>query len=107
MEQHRRRRHAVDVCVFSFDYLFTNEAGERVDEVSDERNLIKVFVAAESKSGCVFARVVPQKGVDPDGYALDLLVEDIRWLGYVRILLKSDNEPAILNLLITTLIEMR
>ena len=39
------------------------------------------------------------KGSDEDGYAVSRLVEDIAWLGHTRIILKSDNEPAILKVL--------
>ena len=37
--------------------------------------------------------------MDADGYAVVRLVEDIKWLGYTRILLKADNERAIVKLL--------
>ena len=51
------------------------------------------------KSKAIFAHAVPQKGVDADGYAVVRLVEDIRWLGYIKILLKADDEHAIVKLL--------
>ena len=50
-------------------------------------------------SKCTFAHVVPQKGVDPDHYAVERLAKDIQWLGHTKIILKTDNEHAILKLL--------
>ena len=35
------------------------------------------------------------------------LVEDVRWLGYAKLILKSDNEPAIVKLLSEALRELR
>ena len=49
----------------------------------------------------------PQKGVDEDQFAVDCLVGDIVWIGYSNVLLKSDNEPAILKLLQASLKELR
>ena len=56
---------------------------------------------------CVFGHVVPSKGVDRDRYSVDCLVQDVLWTGYARVLLKSDNEVAILKLLIESLRELR
>ncbi len=39
-----------------------------------------------------------EKGVEDDRYSVDKLVEDVEWLGYNKIILKSDNGPAILAL---------
>ena len=47
----------------------------------------------------MFAHVVPRKGVDPKRYSVDMIVEDILWLGYSEMVLKTDNEPAIVKLL--------
>ena len=59
----------------------------------------KVLVAYCQFTKCVFAHAVPQKGVDPEYYAVERLVRDIQWLGHTRVILKSDNEKAILKLL--------
>ena len=48
-----------------------------------------------------------QKGVDPEHYAVDALMEDIKWLGYTALSLRSDNEAAILKLLKHALTESR
>ena len=40
-----------------------------------------MLVAKDSKYKSVFAHVVPAKGVDEKRYAVDMLVEDVLWLG--------------------------
>ena len=41
--------------------------------------------------------------MDDKPFAVEIIVEDILWLGYAKVILKSDNEPAIMNLLKETL----
>ena len=50
---------------------------------------------------------MPQKGVDPAHYSVDALIQDVAWLGYTRLSLRSHNEPAILLLLKHALTEAR
>ena len=54
------------------------------------------MVAKCVKTQCLFAHAVPQKSVDPDGYVVNQLKEDILWLGHSQVL-RSDNEPALLR----------
>ena len=61
--------------------------------------MVKVLVVRDSNTKSVFAHVVPRKGVSEDAYAVDMLVADVMWLGYSRVILKSDNEPSIKTLL--------
>ena len=51
--------------------------------------------------------MVPQKGVDADGYSVARLVEDIKWLGYTKLLLRSDHEAAIVSLLAAALRKLK
>ena len=44
--------------------------------------------------------MVLQKGIDAEDYAVVRLVDDIKWLGYTKVLFKADNERSILRLLI-------
>ena len=82
--------------------------GKKCENSQDlEKVVATVLVAHDSMSGCDFAHIVPQKGVDNDQYSVGVLVEDIKWLGFTRIILKSDNEPAIVKLLSDTLRELR
>ena len=68
---------------------------------------LTILVAKESKGKAAFGHVVLQKGVDPDHFAVDILMKDISWLGYIAISLRSDNEPAILKLLRHAVTEAR
>ena len=67
----------------------------------------KILVVRDSKSKAVFACVVPTKGIDEKGFSVDALVSDVKWLGYNKVTLKSDNEPAIVKLLQEALRELR
>ena len=90
-EQHRRRSGARTVCVFSFDYLFLDAAGNEVkrtqsteEDAEDEDAVdadVKILVAKDSLGKAVFAHVVPQKGIDSKNYAVGLLINDLKWLG--------------------------
>jgi len=109
-EQHRKRTEAKAICVFSFDYLFLDEAGnvvQREDVASGAAVALTILVAHDSKGKACFAHVVPQKGVDLEHYAVDVLMKDVAWLGWTHISLRSDNEPAILKLLTHALTEAR
>ena len=77
------------------------------EEFEADEGAIKVLVVKESRKKCMFSHVVPRKGIDEKRYAVDVLVDDVKWLGYTKIMLKSDNEKAILKLLTETLRELR
>ena len=93
----------------SFDYAFVGDRGEIISRVEAdvEDGAIKILVIRDNKSKAVFAHVVPRKGVDEDGFAVKCVVDDAKWLGYTKIVLKTDNEPAILKLLQETLRDLR
>ncbi len=109
-EQHRTRTGERRVCVFSFDYLFLDKAGKVLTrtEVTEGKDVdLKILVAKDSRGKATFMHVVPQKGVDQDHYAVDALVADVKWLGFQRVSLRSDNERAIVKLLQHALTEAR
>ncbi len=56
---------------------------------------------------CVFGHVVPCKGSDEDKYVVDLICSDLAWLGHTRVLLKTDNERALLSLVAKALMAIR
>ena len=87
-------------AIISFDYMFlkrTGEYGEIEGDIADGG--IKILVVNDSKSRSVFSYVVPQKGIDPKRFAVDMIVESVLWLGYSKIVLKTDNERPIAKLL--------
>ena len=65
--------------------------------------MLKVLVVKCFKSKALFAHAVLPKCVDEAGYVVDCIVQDILWLGYSKVFLTCDNEPAILKLLAETL----
>ena len=69
--------------------------------------IVKCIILKDLKSKCIFAWVVPQKGRDAAGFVVDTLASAIKWLGYNNVLLKSDNEPAVLAVLRDTLRAIR
>ena len=96
--------------VVSFDYAFVGDNGEIATQEEFEsagEGAVKILVIRDSRSKAVFAHVVPVKGVDEKGFAVDALVADVKWLGYSKVTLKSDNEPAVVKLLAEALRELR
>ena len=91
------------IPVIAFDYLFiTRGKILKKDELSeiDKANIkLKILVVKDTKSKAVFAHAVRQKGVDDDGYAVARVTEDVQWLGYTKLILKTDGERAIVRLL--------
>ena len=73
----------------------------------EETSEVRILAAKCHSTKCVFAHVIPQKGIDPKLYVVDRLRRDILWLGHNKIVLKSDNERAIVSLLTTTLKALR
>ena len=54
---------------------------------------MKVLVVKDDKGKSAFGHVMPKKGFDEKGFSVDCLVKDIKWLGYFKVVFKSDNEP--------------
>ena len=100
-EQHQKRQEEKRITTFSMDYLFLTKSRivDKESLLEGEEVEMKVIVAKDSQTKTVFAHTVPHQGSDNDGYAAARVAEDIGWLGHRRIILKSDNEPAILKLL--------
>ena len=103
------------VATVGFDYMFvtaTNvysrvEWSEAAEDKVDERKVLKVLVVRDFKSKALFAHAVRCKGSDVDGFAVQCVIDDLKWLGYSKVILKSDNEPAIVKLLSESLKALR
>ena len=100
--QHRRSDEEDKVPVFGFDYLLGTHSIE-----GEQREEVKIVAAKCHDTKCVFSHVIPQKGIDPKLYVVDRLKRDVLWLGHNKIMLKSDNEKAIVALLTTNLKALR
>ena len=80
-EQHRKRREARRVCIFAFDYLFLDEAGNLLEREALSNGAsadLTILVAKDLKGKAVFGHVVPQKGIDKDHFAVDALIKDLK-----------------------------
>ena len=71
----------------SFDYALLSD-GEEVEtqeayEAAGE-SAVKLLIVRDDKSKAIFGHVVPKKGIDEKNFAVDSLVEDVKWLGYAQ-----------------------
>ena len=99
------------IATISFDYLFITRGNAYTrDEWELEKNgesFLKVLVVVDSKSKATFAHGVPAKGLDDKGFIVRCIADDVAWLGYTRVTLKCDNEPAIVAVLKESLKTLR
>ena len=81
----------------SFDYAFLSDGDEIITQEAFEaagEGAAKLLIVRDDKSKALFAHVIPAKGIDQKGFSVDQLVDDVKWLGYSKLILKSDNEDA-------------
>ena len=103
------------IATVGFDYMFISgssvytraEWSEANDGNVDAADVLKVLVVRDFKSKALFAHAVRCKGADVEGFAVQCIVDDCKWLGYSRIILKSDNERPIVRLLTEALKALR
>ncbi len=110
---HAGRAHAIPRVGIDF-WFITTRGIKRRDEleypVNDEGNallmedrktgkLIKCLIIRCHDTKCVFAHVIPHKGSDEDSYVVDLVCTDVAWLGHAKLILKGDNEKALVSLI--------
>ena len=75
------------------------DAGEEaITQARASGEVLECLLVRCRQSKNQFAHVVPQKGDDEDHYCAKLAVADVEWLGHTRIILKTDNERAIVAL---------
>ena len=85
----------------SFDYGFIGDTGEifSPDEADTESGSITVLIVRDNPKKALLAHVAPANDVDEEGFAAKAIVDDVVWLGYTKLVLKTDNGPAIFKLL--------
>ncbi len=83
------------------------EGDEKLEAAIGDGTIVKCLLLKDLKSKAIFAWVIPNKGRDSTGFVVDQLTVAVKWLGYTNLVLKSDNEPAILALLRDTLRAIR
>ena len=79
------------VPIVGIDYMYMHSEQE-----AEEEKGMPTLVIKDSRKKMIVSKVVPRKGVVD--YAVGTLKKAIEQLGYKKIVLKSDNEPAILAL---------
>ena len=90
-----------------FQVQMKNELGmddESIDQARQEGKIAKCLIMRCHASKAIFTWMVPYKGDAEDGYVTDLMVKALKWFGYTRFIVKSDNEPA-LNRLVKSAID--
>ena len=78
-----------EVPIVGVDYAFTGSRQQKNEEKGSP-----VMVITDKRTQRILARMVPQKGRSK--YAIKKLSRDIDQMGYKNVILKSDNEEALL-----------
>ncbi len=81
------------------EYPVDDEGEIQLSNARKRGDLVKCLIIRCHETKCVFAHVVPVKGRDEDPYVVDLVCTDVAWLGHVKLILKGDNEPALMSLI--------
>jgi len=106
------------IHVVGVDYFFITSGGlkskaeleltdEEILKQRQEGKLVKCLIVRCYETRSVFVHVVPCKGIDDNALAVELIVEDVAWLGHTRLLLKADNEKALQALARTALLRIK
>ena len=101
------------VPLIAFDYAGISDKGEvrkvgsELQFESGDESATRILVIKDDRSQYGFAHLVPCKGVDKDRFTVECIVNDIIWMGYTKVMLNCDNEPAILKLLVEALWDLR
>ena len=101
-ERAHRPSEGRSIPLISYDYLFVTPRGAfGRGEVSNEEQegALKVLVSYCSETRSIFAHAVPKKGVDERGYIIEQLKQDVLWLGHSRVVIKSDSESALVQVM--------
>ena len=83
------------------------EGERKMNEARQTGTVVKCILLRCHKTRSLFAHVVPVKGIDEDHQVMGMVVAAVRWLGHTKVLLKSDNEPALLKVVTASLKVLR
>ena len=96
--------------MISCDYLFITAKGVFAYEEfkpAEGEEFLKVLVVFDGETKSLFAHAIPKKGLDEHGYIVDQVAQDVIWLGHSRVVVRSDNEPAIVKLVTEALKKLK
>ena len=77
------------------DYGEGIEGKKDLEAARAKGEIVKCVVVRCNSTKAVFGHVVPCKGPDEDGHVAATIVEDIKWLGHTKLVIKADGEPAV------------
>ena len=99
LAHHGNRDRAYAILAWDYAYLSSTTIGD--DEGAEARGESPLLCCRDGLNKGLFCYVLPAKGVDFQqvGRALDVIMEDLERLGYKRVCIRSDNEPALVALL--------
>ncbi len=88
--------------IVGIDYFYiTKDSKFVMKDETEEAGLegaVKCLIIRDRMTKCIFAMVVPQKGVDEERWIVRQVVDAIEWLGHAKILIKSDQERSRVSL---------
>ena len=97
---HSKQSESRTIPLVSCDYLYLTKNGVFAREELDEEQQgasTRVLVMYCGATQTPFANVVPRKGADDDGYVVECVRQNVLWLGHAKVTIRSDNEPALLQ----------
>ena len=80
------------------EFAGDGEGNAALEKAREDGKIIKCLVVRCLHSKMIFGHVIPYKGAGEDQFVVGLVVADIAWLGHTKMILKSDNEPALQTL---------
>ncbi len=89
------------------DFTETPEGDAKLVEERHKGTIMKCIVVRCYETKAVFSHVIPCKGADEDRFVVNLVVSDVAWLGHTKLILKSDQERALLSLVRQALVAIR
>ena len=92
MHQHRAGGREITIPAIATDYGYLNER----DDLLQEAEGAPILVSKCNRDRWIGAAIVPTKGADE--YAVAEIMNDVMCSGFTEVLIRSDNEPAILAL---------
>ena len=98
------------IPLVSCDYLFLTPRGPlKRGELTEEElsQALKVLVVYCGATRSIFAHAVPKNGIDNKGYIVEQSKQDILWLGHAKVVLKGDNGPALVQVIMATVAALK
>ena len=80
------------------EYPLNDEGDAALQTARSERKVMKCLIARCHESKAVFARAIPVKGDDEEHYVADFIASDVSFMGHIKLIIKTDNGPALRKL---------